>query len=404
VTYAAHYPVGYPALLALPYAIAPSPTAAMLLHALIGAAGTLALMALTRRHGGERSARWAGWMAALHPGLVLYTPALMTEGVIAAWLACAAWAASKARDGATRKAHIAWAIGAALWFGIAVLIRPQCLLLAPGALAAPMAASNRRRLAYGIGALVVALAVCAPWTARNCQRMGRCALVSVNGGWNLLIGTQPSDGGWAELEVPAGCREVFDEAGKDACFEREARRRIAAAPGAWLARMPDKWAVTFDYCGAAGWYLHAANPAAFPAASKTALGVVETAYERALVLLALLGSWAGWGARGWGRRVRLLIFAVGVLSALWWHAAPAWIAVALLAGWRASLWRRPLFAWVAALVASLFLVHGAFFGAGRYQLSAWVLMCAPAALGVSRWRRTHVSLRAAASSIFTSSR
>ena len=58
-------------------------------------------------------------------------------------------------------------------------------------------------------------------------------------------------------------REVFQEAAKDECFGAAARREILAHPGRWLAKMPAKLHATFDYFGAAPWYLHDANSAAF---------------------------------------------------------------------------------------------------------------------------------------------
>ena len=145
-------------------------------------------------------------------------------------------------------------------------------------------------------ATLAALLVCAPWTARNCVRMHHCALVSVNGGWNLLIGADAaSTGAWSPIKVPAACREVFDEAQKDVCFGREARRYIREHPAAWVALAPRKLAATFDYAGAAPWYLHEANAAAFPYADKEKLGALETLYERAALLLCLV--WAARRAR-----------------------------------------------------------------------------------------------------------
>jgi hypothetical protein len=109
--------------------------------------------------------------------------------------------------------------------------------------------------------------VCAPWTLRNCQRMGRCVLVSANGGWNLLIGTaEQAKGAWialTDMGVPAECREVFEEARKDACFGDAALRRIADRPGIWLGLVPSKWGATFDYPAAPAHYLRMSNPTLF---------------------------------------------------------------------------------------------------------------------------------------------
>ena len=125
VTYASHYPVGYPALLSLAYGWAgPSVVAAGFTNALIGTAGALAAYRLALEAARPRWALAAGLAVALHPALVMYTPAVMTEGVTASLIALAAWAASR------RSLRGAVALG--LLMGAATLVRPQSLLLAPG--------------------------------------------------------------------------------------------------------------------------------------------------------------------------------------------------------------------------------------------------------------------------------
>lgn len=418
VTYAAHYPVGYPGAIGAIYALlGPRPAAAMALNAALGAVAALAVHRLAARTGSRWGAALGGGLVALHPGLVAYTPALMTEGVTASLLACAAWAAAWARERGAVRLSLAPLAAVGALAGVAALVRPQSLLLAP--VLAWIAASGRdrvgaaphlpaRAVAVAI-ATIAALAVCAPWTARNCVRMHRCALVSVNGGWNLLIGADPaSTGAWAPVEVPAACREVFDEAGKDACFEREARRFIARHPAAWLELVPRKLAATFDYCGAAGWYLRASNPAAFSEERKLALGAIETLFERGALLLAL--AWAagdvgaGPGAPGGApptavrradldRRARALgriaLFAAGALSALHVHA---WIGYLALLGLgalqgRALLEGPVLPSATLAVVAATALTHAAFFGAGRYALVVFPLLTGLAGLGAARLRR-----------------
>ncbi len=256
VTYAAHYPVGYPALVAIAYAIfGAAPAVAMVINALIGAAGAWAVHDLLARGGSHRLALAGGLAFALHPALVPYTAALMTEGVAAALLVVATALAGRARGGKR-----GWLVACGVVMGIATLVRPQTILIAPflgwfagfpaataGSSAVPLAS----RLRHAAAVLALALAVCAPWTVRNCLRMDRCALVSVNGGWNLAIGTQTTEGAWREMEVPAACKEVFAEAAKDACFGDAALAVIARDPVGWLARVPKKLRVTFDYFGAA---------------------------------------------------------------------------------------------------------------------------------------------------------
>ena len=98
VTFAAHYPVGYPALLALVYAaIRPSAVLAGCLNGCLGVVSAVASHRLAARASGRAGALGAGLAVALHPGLVFYTPAVMTEGVTAAILVCAARMVCRAR-------------------------------------------------------------------------------------------------------------------------------------------------------------------------------------------------------------------------------------------------------------------------------------------------------------------
>ncbi len=364
VTYAAHYPVGYPALVALAYRVlGPTPASAMWLNALLG---TLATVAAHRILVG-RTTRVRAWLGALvvalHPALLMYTPAFMTEGVTASLLVIAlALVLDRSRVG--------FVLGAIV-LGIATLVRPQCLLLAPAlGLVAGAKTTWRGSAIRALGATAMVLAVCAPWTARNCARMNRCALVSVNGGWNLLIGVQTTTGGWEELDVPENCREVFDEAGKDACFDRAAKERIAAAPSAWLARAPQKLAVTFDYFGAAPWYLHMANGASFTEEDKLSLATIETVVSRLLLAAALLTV----GLRARRHPVRaasiavLVATAVGVVFALSRHAWPAYVIFAALGVVELSRARDRVLGFGVAVVAATLFTHAVFFGAGRYGL------------------------------------
>lgn len=374
VTPAAHYPVGYPALLSVVYKFfGASGAAAMTLNAVVGALGVFAAHRLLDRAASRGAARVGGAALALHPALLAYTPATMTEGVTASLLAVAAWAASSAvaeRAEAASRAR-AWRVLAGVTLGVATLVRPQTLALAPfvGALAF-RAGSGARARALG-AALVTALAVacCLPWTARNCARMERCALVSVNGGWNLLIGVRSTTGGWAPVDPPPDeCREVWSEAKKDTCFERAARAAIARDPGAWLAKAPAKLAATFDYFGAAPWYLHASNASAFDDRAKVALGTVETIVARSLLLLALLRVALLAGPRVWARRVTA---GLGAIAAITVHAWPAYLAVAIaiaLLGRRRVAELPLLVPITAVVVVATALTHATFFGAGRYGL------------------------------------
>jgi hypothetical protein len=371
VTFAAHYPVGYPGTLALGYAaLGPSPAVAMVINALLGAAMAWAAHDLLRGATSRGLALAGGLAVALHPALVPYTAALMTEGVTAAWMVLAVACAARARAAERPRGGRLWLAAAGLVMGVATLTRPQAIALAPavGWLAAGAGAPVRARAARLAAVTALALAVCAPWTARNCVRMQQCALVSVNGGWNLAIGTQTESGGWQELAVPTACKEVFAEAAKDACFGREARRVILASPGAWLARVPAKLRVTFDYFGAAPWYLHAANPAAFPDRAKVWLGAAETLVSRLSLVAALVSVAKLDGPR---RRLRLAATGAGAGAALLAAGVLGYLALALailLLGQRALERASVLVPASAVVVLSTAALHAVFFGAGRYGL------------------------------------
>jgi hypothetical protein len=391
VTYAAHYPVGYPALLATAYALfGASAGVAMLMNALLGSLGAAAMHRLALRAMPARNALAAGLVVALHPALLPYTAALMTEGVTASLLIVAAAFASAAR-GSTR-GHL-FRVGAGLVLGVAILVRPQCLALGAilGALSVRWengeGVALRKRFTGAAIVLGVAVAVCLPWTVRNCVRMQRCALVSVNGGWNLLIGSQTREGGWSEVVVPPPCRNVWSEAGKDVCFERAAREAIVADPLRWLGRVPAKLAQTFDYIGASPWYMHLSNAEAFDEHAKVLHGSVETFGTRVLLAVALF---AGARLPGPRRRARIVAACVGLAFALTVHA---WVAYLLLAGVLFLRGRRALLGggllapWTAALIVVTAATHAVFFGAGRYGLVVLPFVGALAAsprVGVAR--------------------
>ena len=384
VTYAAHYPVGYPAMLALAYAVVGASTGvAMTVNALVGAA---AAYGAHRIVDGEGVSRWrplaAGLAVALHPALVPYTAAVMTEGVTAALLVVAAALASRARSA---ERWWPWLVGLGVAMGLATLVRPQSLVLAPvlGALAVPASGTARTRLARAAAVLGMALVCVAPWTARNCARMNLCALVSVNGGWNLLIGVETRTGSWEPIDVPPVCATVWVEAGKDACFERAARRDLAAAPTAWLARAPGKVAVTLDYFGAAPWYLHASDGEAFGEDAKVRLAMVETVACRLLLLGALFAV-----ARMAGPRViaRWVVAGAGAIASVTEYGWLGYVALALalvILGRRVIASAPVVLPATAAVVLATALVHAAFFGAGRYGLVVAPFVAALAFVGRS---------------------
>lgn len=367
----AHYPVGYPALLALGYwSVERAPGVGMLMNAVVGGAfAALLLFAFARSSQptpGWLIATSVGW--ALHPALLLYTPALMTEAFTAALYA----GGLASLFFALRRPALSSLTLLGLLGGVGTLVRPQFLLFSlvcTVLLILFSEGSRRARWLRGTLPLVVSLAAVLPWTYRNCEQMDRCALVSMNGGWNLLIGTNAEAlGTWAEVVVPDECSTLTVEAEVDLCFERVAKRRIAEAPGAYVALIPSKLSRTFDYAGAGPWYLNASNPEAFPFTAKLVAGALETLWIR-LCLMAALARLAA--AQRIGTAKQRWAWAL-VLCAIPW-ATPAVLLFGVLALLPLLLRKRRdaeavvLFA-AGALVLLTALTHAVFFGAGRYAL------------------------------------
>ena len=399
VTYAAHYPVGYPAVIGALYSVfGTAPVVAMLFNAVIGAVAVVAVHQIAASVATRRGAALAATAVAIHPALVAYTPALMTEGVVAALLAIAGWMVVVVRASRGRP-H--WIVLAALGLllGASTLVRPQVILVAPllGLLTSAGPFSQCWRQAIGRALLVgsLALATCLPWTLRNCFMMNvsepgtfnakSCLFVSANGGWNLLIGAGAgATGTWVPIEqvgIPDECREVYGEADKDRCFGRAGRRSIRERPWRWLGLIPKKLAATFDTCGAAGWYLHAANPQRLSSVAKTRLDAAETVFQRLLLIGGLLALWRGrphrTGRLGVGGVALVAVLVLGVGFAI---SARAWVAyLALVVGallLRDALWRHAPAALAAAVVGTTALTHAVFFGAGRYSLVCYAILAA----------------------------
>lgn len=397
VTYAAHYPVGYPALLGAVYwLLGAAPWCAMLLNALLGALLVVAVHEVALQLGSLARARLAALAVALHPTLVLYTAALMTEAAAAAILlllaALALW---------SRRSVNAWRWRLVLGLGGAglVLVRPQLLpmLAVLGAVAVwlPAGATLRRalggRLRGALEVLMISVLCCLPWTLRNCSKMDGCVFVSANGGWNLLIGTLPEGKGTfapiAGETVPVECREVFGEAGKDRCFGQAGTRRIREAPGRWLSLVPQKLGQLFDHGAVASSYLHTSNPALVGEPAKHTIAALETLCSRLLLLGAALGLLRGTSRRAarwlalaaaaftlspWGFLAQLAVLASLLAGSTW-----GWLKGGETAGETAPEAGRdgqagrdagPLCFLAASLLALCLVTHMVFFGAARYAL------------------------------------
>jgi len=259
-------------------------------------------------------------------------------------------------------------------------VRPQLLMIAPVFGFFALDAHEVRYRVRIVRALLVtgvAIAACLPWTLRNCARMDRCVFVSANGGWNLLIGSAPeANGAWIPIEgasVPAPCRNVFGEAEKDRCFGQAGMANIRQRPLSFIALIPRKLSVTFDYFGAPGHYLHTSNFRAFDESSKLWLGIVETVWERLVLLFGIVQVARAGRARRTLRGVVALPAALFAVLRSGWLGYLGFAVIAALSG--KELLKRPVSALAAGLVLSTAATHALFFGAGRYGFVCAALLC-----------------------------
>jgi hypothetical protein len=388
-----HYPVGYSGFLAAFYrAFGATQAVAGVADALTGAALAVVTWLLAREALDAWRSRIAGLLVALHPGMILYAAALMTEPLAALLTLTAFWLA--VRDANRNRG----ALVGALVLGVAALVRPQALLCAPvlGLVGAPRAPG--KALARIVAVCALTLVPVLPWTARNCRVMDGCALVSTNGGWNLAIGAFPrATGRFETLRSSDGCREVTGQVQQDRCWFAYGTAQILQHPLHWLELVPAKLGYTFDHESFAVEYLHEARPDAWPEPRRTAARGVTTFAHRLLLCAAAFGC-VSLGARRLGARVQgalaggtLLVIAAGLMAAspVFWPLAVAcsvlpWLPLPGAPAWPWAL-RLPV-----TLLTTTVLTHAVFFGEDRYHVVVTPVL---ALLAAGAFRPTKTILR-----------
>ena len=375
-----HYPVGYSALLGFFYRIFGSELiVAPVVNALTGAALVACVHRVARYYVSRDRARVAAGLMALHPGLIAYSVAVMTEPLAALLILASCLAALRFR-GHWR----AMVYGGAL-LGLASLVRPASLALGPLLLFTQPRPLWRAALG-AVLASAVALLVVSPWTLRNCARLDGCALVSTNGGWNLAIGAISETGRFQTLRAADGCPIVTGQVQQDRCWAEVGRAKIAADFGHWLSLAPLKLAQTFDHESFAIEYLHEADPDSWPEERRVAARELVTAFHRALMVVAAFAvvgvpAWSSARDTAFYTQLGLGVLLVGVGSYVvtsdahpfYWFA----VLVPLLAA--LPLPGRPVQgnagSYLIAFLAVTALTHVIFFGEDRYHLVVTPVLC-----------------------------
>ena len=375
-----HYPVGYSAFLGFFYRIFGSElVVAPVLNALTGALLVAVVHRVARYYLSRDRARVATGLCAMHPGLIAYSAAVMSEPLAALLMLSAGWAALHFRG---RWQAVLYA-GALL--GFASLVRPASLLAVP-LLVFTQPRPLWQAAARAAAATAVAFVVILPWTLRNCARLDGCALVSTNGGWNLAIGAITDTGRFQSLHGSDGCPIVTGQVQQDRCWGEVGRAKIAANPGHWLGLAPLKLGQTFDHESFAIEYLHEADPDSWPEPRRVAARDLVTGFHRLLMLLA---AFAVVAMPRWDSERKLEIYAQAALAALFVGVgayavlgdAHSFYLLAVLAPLAAALpipgrpTQGPAGAYLWSLVAATALTHVIFFGEDRYHLVATPLLC-----------------------------
>jgi 4-amino-4-deoxy-L-arabinose transferase-like glycosyltransferase len=144
------------------------------------------------------------------------------------------------------------ALAAGALIGAAILIRPAMLFFVPVAV---LWLLGRRRHVLAIAMLASAVAVVAPWTARNYRVHGRFVMIASEGGVTFWTGNHPLARGEGDLAANPEIKRaelVFREAHPgltpeelEPLYYREALAHIAGHPGWWVVLLARKAFFTF---------------------------------------------------------------------------------------------------------------------------------------------------------------
>jgi hypothetical protein len=335
----AFYPPGWPLLLGAAFWVrlhTPLPGSFPMVAAVLNAAmgvGTVALAWFVgRRVFGSRAGLLAAALVAAWPNLVILTAAAHVE-TACAFSALAATAAALVALDAEGRSRAAWAAGAGLLLGAAVLIRPVAVVLIP-ALGLGWWARRQALRTVAVIALVGCI-VLAPAFVRNAVRL-RAYMLSTNVGDTLCIGHWEHATGGVDFDSPACALQPQPGVRRDLAEGRR-NRHLAGEAIAWAARHP---AAEVRLVGSRARHAYVVQ------GDDSALLGLEQGSETRLL-------------RGWHRRAFTL-------------AANAWFWVVVVAAASGSVlaWRRPAGRAVAIVAAGLASTPMILYGDHRFVLPA----------------------------------
>ncbi len=318
---------------------------------------------LTLASGGNTSAaRWAAALAAVYPGLVIYSTLLQTESLyVVLFLSAILLALSLARAPTDRKG-----IGLGLIAGLAALTRAVFVPFFPLLLCAAALGQvplGHRKVAPFVGALIVFLMVLLPWGIRNYSIHGKVIPVSTFAGPSLLLGNNPFSHGTTRLD------QGFDDWFARKVEDRTGKAREDLTEAAWSEASGE---IALEYISEhrTKWFGNLFRKAqvmlAFPIISSDAFPAVQilaVCAEAFLLLAAVLGL--------------LTPSPTGLRRA---QPRPVWGEP----GRRPRGHRGKTLVWLSLVVVVFLLIHVLLHAEARYRLPLVPLLCVMGGIGLAR--------------------
>jgi len=238
----AYYPVGWPAALAAARVLRESRATDIALQFVCACLTSIATYFAARRYASRKQAYRAGVAVALWPSLLLTSYSWMSETLFTLLLVAAMLPLARTRR---RWRFVALPL-AGLLLGAASLVRPVALGIGALLFLSQVRWKTPRSIvpaALGLAAMLIPIA---PWAVRNANVLDAPALISTNGGTNLLVGTLP-DGRFERIPRDIDCPNGLREVARDRCRRDVAVARIANDKIGFVLRACRKLIDTFAY-------------------------------------------------------------------------------------------------------------------------------------------------------------
>lgn len=220
-------------------------------QSIVGAAGVWLIGLIAFRAAGPRAGALAAGIAAIYPPLVWFSSYVLSE-TLYSFVALASasvlqLSVDRAEAHRTDRAGGALALGAGVLTGAAVLVRPAMLFFLPLAV---LWLIFRRMPVLAVALVAGAVAVVAPWTARNYRVHDRFVLVASEGGVTFWTGNHRLARGEGDLAANPDIKQAeleFRQAHAgvtpeelEPLYYRDAVNYITNHPGWWLGLIARK--------------------------------------------------------------------------------------------------------------------------------------------------------------------